>query len=190
MAIQFRRGDEEDFAAENLLPGEPAYTLDTGRLYIGGESGAKEFMSMAGGTITGSLNVAGALQQSGNNVWHAGNLPIVDYVEEQGTSGIWQYRKWKSGTAECWGAGTLADVTSISGRGTYFDDTPVSIAYPSGLFTGGVVPHVALNPSTAFAVPSYTNFGAAAATFYILTPNEAQTGITVKYAIYAAGRWK
>lgn len=27
----------------------------------------------------------------------------VDYVTEQGTSGVWTYRKWKSGLAECWG---------------------------------------------------------------------------------------
>lgn len=28
---------------------------------------------------------------------------IVDYVEEQGTSGIWTYRKWNSGIGECYG---------------------------------------------------------------------------------------
>lgn len=27
----------------------------------------------------------------------------VDFVIEEGTSGIWEYRKWKSGFAECWG---------------------------------------------------------------------------------------
>ena len=26
-----------------------------------------------------------------------------DYIVEQGTSGIWTYRKWSSGVAECWG---------------------------------------------------------------------------------------
>lgn len=26
-----------------------------------------------------------------------------DYVTAQGTSGAWNYRKWKSGIAECWG---------------------------------------------------------------------------------------
>lgn len=29
------------------------------------------------------------------------NLPSI---VEQGTSGIWTYRKWSDGTAECWGA--------------------------------------------------------------------------------------
>lgn len=36
----------------------------------------------------------------------------ADYVVEQGTSGIWAYRKWNSGIAECWGR------TSISGSTT------------------------------------------------------------------------
>ncbi len=30
------------------------------------------------------------------------DLGINDYVVEQGTSGIWTYRKWNSGIAECW----------------------------------------------------------------------------------------
>lgn len=30
----------------------------------------------------------------------------VDYVVEQGTDGIWTYRKWNSGIAECWGSYT------------------------------------------------------------------------------------
>lgn len=30
-------------------------------------------------------------------------IHAVDYVVEQGTEGIWTYRKWNSGTAECWG---------------------------------------------------------------------------------------
>lgn len=32
--------------------------------------------------------------------------PEVDYIVEQGTSGIWTYRKWNSGIAECWGEDT------------------------------------------------------------------------------------
>ena len=29
---------------------------------------------------------------------------VVDYIVEQGTSGIWTYRKWNSGIFECWGS--------------------------------------------------------------------------------------
>lgn len=30
------------------------------------------------------------------------NALKVDYIVEEGTSGIWSYRKWNSGIAECW----------------------------------------------------------------------------------------
>ena len=30
------------------------------------------------------------------------DMGINDYIVEQGTSGIWTYRKWSSGVAECW----------------------------------------------------------------------------------------
>ena len=42
---------------------------------------------------------------------------LDDYVIEQGTSGIWTYRKWHSGMAECWGMFTedVAWTTPIGG---------------------------------------------------------------------------
>ena len=44
---------------------------------------------------------------------------IADYVVEQGTSGIWTYRKWNSGIAECWLSyqGTVARYTDTLGLG-------------------------------------------------------------------------
>lgn len=35
---------------------------------------------------------------------------VGDFVESQGTTGIWTWRKWHSGIAECWGATTLPTV--------------------------------------------------------------------------------
>lgn len=31
------------------------------------------------------------------------NAGAVDYIVDEGVSGIWTYRKWNSGIAECWG---------------------------------------------------------------------------------------
>lgn len=45
-----------------------------------------------------------------------GTLEERDYIVEQGTSGIWTYRKWDSGIAECWGATTIR-VTSNTASG-------------------------------------------------------------------------
>ena len=43
-----------------------------------------------------------------------GGSAVVDFVVEEGTSGIWTYRKWASGTAECWG--TSPEVTVASSQ--------------------------------------------------------------------------
>lgn len=58
----------------------------------------------------------------------------ADYVVEHGTSGIWTYRKWNSGIAECWGRTAAATYshTSTSGYGYY---TTSSVSLPSELFT-------------------------------------------------------
>ncbi len=39
-------------------------------------------------------------------------ITAVDYIVEQGTSGIWTYRKWNSGIAECWGRTDIVVPTS------------------------------------------------------------------------------
>ena len=59
---------------------------------------------------------------------------IADYIVEQGTSGIWTYRKWNSGIAECWGyTSSTLSFTTASG-GTYQTPQQPGIAYPSNLF--------------------------------------------------------
>ena len=56
-------------------------------------------------------------------------LTSTPIVVEEGTSGIWKYRKWSNGTAECWG---------------YYSKT---VSIPAG-------GHVAVNPP---ALPSIFN---------------------------------
>lgn len=42
-------------------------------------------------------------------------MPVpADYIVEQETSGIWTYRKWNSGIAECWGRYTSEENTIFS----------------------------------------------------------------------------
>ena len=54
-------------------------------------------------------------------------------VIESGTSGIWTYRKWSDGTAECWGKTDPVTYTHTtqSGYGYY---TSANFALPTGLF--------------------------------------------------------
>ena len=53
------------------------------------------------------------------------NLGAIDYVVEQGKSGIWTYRKWNSGIAECWGKQDDLQIT---------DGYAMFNSFPSGLF--------------------------------------------------------
>lgn len=57
-----------------------------------------------------------------SDVWtNEGATNFADYVIEQGTSGIWRYRKWNSGVYECFGTQTasIAVTTSSAGYGGY-----------------------------------------------------------------------
>ena len=57
----------------------------------------------------------------------------ADVVVEQGTSGIWTYRKWNSGIAECWGYKSI-NTTFVSWGSLYYIQA-VADNYPTGLFT-------------------------------------------------------
>ena len=46
--------------------------------------------------------LAGLSTTNKDNLVNAINELSVDYIVEQGTSGIWSYRKWNSGVSECW----------------------------------------------------------------------------------------
>lgn len=45
------------------------------------------------------------------------NLGAVDYVVDQGISGLWTYRKWNSGIAECW-LTTAQDIVGSTANGS------------------------------------------------------------------------
>lgn len=62
---------------------------------------------------------------------------VGDSVVEQNTDGIWTYRKWASGIAECWCQITLGELTANSHdpvMGWYLSDSQQQIPLPSGLF--------------------------------------------------------
>lgn len=56
----------------------------------------------------------------------------ADWIVEWGTSGIWTYRKWYSGIAECWGQWT-GTITNYGTVGTFYGYN-VDINLPTGLF--------------------------------------------------------
>lgn len=65
-----------------------------------------------------------------SNMQYLENIP---HIIESGTDGIWSYRKWSDGTAECWGKSSVSADTSTQWAG-YYTGVFGAINYPSNLF--------------------------------------------------------
>ena len=107
-------------------------------------------------------------------------------VVETGTSGIWTYRKWSDGTAECWGNVT----ESLSGMTAYnnqYVKNGNNISYPANLFVsfptvnancyGPRYCHLTVHETNT----SYVSF------YYIALSNDVENTWVF---IHAIGKWK
>ena len=116
----------------------------------------------------------------------------ADYIVEQGTSGIWTYRKWNSGIAECWGS-VYAQKDCTSAWGSVYDSgTATSQPFPSGLFTSApTLTLTAMGHSTATLQLETSGAVLADRTcnYYYVMPYSA-TGIQATVCFHAVGRWK
>ena len=118
------------------------------------------------------------------------DLGISDYIVEQGTSGNWAYRKWNSGTAECW----LVNNLYLTGS------TPVAYMNDSAYLTHATVnlPFTFKTQPSAVAEGSlgtgsgFVNVlpesGYSKVTVYV-TGNQNSAEITIRSMI-VTGRWK
>ena len=119
-----------------------------------------------------------------NQIYIGGNP--VSVIEEEGTSGIWYYRKWSSGIAECWGQPSK----SVASSGTFLGANAYStnFALPSGLFVS--VDSANANPrvGSGYAIPAYINTTPTSVGVDALS-NESGTKDFSAY-IFVRGRWK
>lgn len=110
-----------------------------------------------------------------------------DYIVGSGTDGIWTYRKWCSGIAECWGNKSFPSATFASGV-----TKSIGVDYPSNLFTiGEPSAHVSgYIAGGADAGISYVNSTLLSLDAYI--KNVGSSSVTNIYAgsYYAIGQWK
>ena len=68
--------------------------------------------------------------QSAWDVEVKGNT-MTNFVIEQGTSGIWNYRKWSDGTVECWGRYTASGINAAKNNyGSYYYSDIIEILLP------------------------------------------------------------
>ena len=106
-----------------------------------------------------------------------------DYVIEEGTSGIWTYRKWASGIAECWGTYSNTISENTVSNGNY-------INYP---FTFTTVPCITLGLMAGGAdlYDAHIEQSGANNTQVRLTMiNRYTSAMVMKVCLDAKGRWK
>ena len=111
----------------------------------------------------------------------------IDFIVESGTSGIWKYRKWNSGLAECWGTHTQGLTTSRTWgplyRGEAFD-----LAYP---FTFAEVPQeiYGFSSNVSAIALTYSQNNTTRTTTYNAVYYQ-NTTIEIHLNLYVRGRWK
>ena len=117
--------------------------------------------------------------------------PLADFVIQQGTSGVWTYRKWKSGTAECWGQYSFTTAISTA-WGVLYESG--AIALPNFPFTFAEIPHVHIsteNSNYAMFVERGSSSSWSTTTnpgkIFAVRPNTAPSA-TYKISIYAIGK--
>ena len=114
---------------------------------------------------------------------------IADYVVEYGTEGIWTYRKWNSGIAECWGTynGTHAHYsTAFGGYGYNTGD----INYPTNLFIDVPEQFVSVRIDGGFGIYAGDVNTSTASTTRIYAISSASSSQPLTAKIHAIGKWK
>lgn len=141
-------------------------------------------------TLSGNLDITGnvsATEASFDNL--SVNGYYFDYIVEQGTSGIWYYRKWNSGMAEIWGMHYVYNVAINVAWGNLYESAVLTLPDFPFAFT-----------SIPFGQATWQN-GTCAAMLEYFQPSKTNGGITylcrpTSYigsgyiSMYCWGRWK
>ena len=116
---------------------------------------------------------------------------MPDFVVEQGTSGMWTYRKWHSGIMECWGIYTasIAVDAASPGYGGYRSAEITAPAYPFAFTAQPVVSAIICSYSQGAWINNAQNSNAANFKFY-LSCGGSLSATSRGISIHAIGRWK
>ena len=119
------------------------------------------------------------------------------FIVEEGTSGIWTYRKWSDGTAECWGKITKSGHNINRQWGSWYVSASGTAnefyaSYPSGLFVD-VPTELAMLNGAFSALPLVAGTTAPSknnTTHYVCARGTSVNNTTFTLSIHAIGKWK
>lgn len=156
----------------------------------------------------GRLRVGGYAERQGLEVdWNArfnggvslGDDTLSDFVTEQGTSGIWTWRKFASGASECYGT-TQEKTYPLSANYGALCCSPIgsgaglnSESYPSGLFCAPpcVEAFAARGSHAVIIAPRDAGSASASPNYLVIYPIIPDGGsVSAALHICARGKWK
>ena len=137
------------------------------------------------------------VQVNGSSVVSGGVANItMPVIVDSGTSGIWTYRKWSDGTAECWGTHSWTISSWTAWGGTYYSTYSGTINYPSGLFNA--TPTVVADGEASTGDCWLASRGGATyggtkdhtASYFLMRASNGTNNITGYINIHAIGKWQ
>lgn len=112
----------------------------------------------------------------------------TDYIVEQGTSGIWTYRKWNSGVAECWGIYESA-ITGSTSWGSVYYTTIKTVSFPTSLFVERPSCSITSIGSNIQGWGTSNRCTKDEIDVFLMRPTNASDGAPT-LSLHAIGRWK
>ena len=113
-----------------------------------------------------------------------------DYIVEQGTSGVWRYRKWNSGFAECWGYHTISGTNISTAWGAWYASPAITLPSFPFTFVGAPDVHVGWESDFSAIIDGVGKRESTKAGQVYLYRPVAQTNVNGRFSIYAYGKWK
>lgn len=118
----------------------------------------------------------------------------VPYVASSGTDGIWTYRKWSDGTAECWGSVSVATGAANTADGGVYCTGATDIASQTYPFIFTAVPvccATAVGSTDKCWLRTVDGTGSASQTpaFQVLRSTSGSAD-SVTVSLHALGRWE
>lgn len=120
---------------------------------------------------------------------------VADFVIEEGTEGIWTYRKWASGYAECWGTATYHSMTIANVWGNLYNCiVNEEIPYPFTFASRPIeIAFVRGNGYTCWTYPDSSrgiNTVSQTARYGAVRPSKLEAEVSLFLDISVKGRWK
>lgn len=111
----------------------------------------------------------------------------ADFIVEQGTSGIWTYRKWSSGICECWGSITTGTLT-MNATGSIYASEVISYDAPDFLNNIITIQYTGSNLGVLGCTYASSDFAQHTLSLRVNKTTNNTASVTIRIAIQ--GKWK